>query len=220
MSVIDEELRALKESILKMASLVEVSIRDAIKALMDSNNELADKIIKNDHMINMYDVKIDEDCVRLIAKRQPVGWDLRFITTAMKIITDLERIGDYAVNISERAMEINIGLMPYLSLADIPRMKQIAQTMVKNAIDSFVKEDKSLAWDVINKDDEVDDINTLIIDGLIAQMKASSETIVTATKLINVSRNIERIADHATNIAEMVIYMIEGKMIRHMHDAG
>lgn len=215
MPVRDEEMRFLKETILKMASLVEEAIRDSVKSLLEKDVELANKVIKNDRLVNMYDVKVEEECIKLIAIRQPVGGDLRFITTAMKITTDLERIADHAVNISEKAIELDIDLIPKITLIDIPRMKEIAQTMVKNSIDSFVREDRSLAWDVIHRDDEVDDINSSLIEEIIKQMMSLPKIIATGTKLTYISKNIERIADHATNIAEMVIYMIDGKMIRH-----
>jgi len=176
---------------------------------------LARKVIEADHKINSYDVRIDEECIRLIALKQPMGKDLRFITTAMKITTDLERIADNAVNISERALELNKEplLKPYI---DIPRMREIAQGMVRDAIDAFVNEDKRLAMDVIMRDDEVDDLNDMVLKELMFIMTQDPSTVYRAMKISYVSKYLERIADHATNVAEMVVYMVKGKIIRHM----
>ncbi|KJU83334.1 phosphate transport system regulatory protein PhoU [Candidatus Magnetobacterium bavaricum] len=217
MSIKDEELKGIKDMLLKMAVLVEAAIKDSVKSLLERDVELARKVIKNDHVINSYDVHIDEACIKFIARRQPVGKDLRFITTGMKITTDLERIADHAVNIAQRAVELSNE--PFNNTYnDISRMREVAQRMIKDAIDSFVNEDKRLAKDVIMRDDEVDDLNDIIIDELMAIMTKHPETIVHATKLSYISRNLERIADHTTNIAEMVIYMTEGRIVRHLAD--
>ncbi|MBF0591570.1 MAG: phosphate signaling complex protein PhoU [Nitrospirae bacterium] len=217
MSIKDDELKIIKEMLLKMASLVEAAIKDSVKSLLERDVELANRVIKNDHVINSYDVHIDEACIKFIARRQPVGKDLRFITTGMKITTDLERIADHAVNIAERAVELSNE--PFNNTYDdISRMREVAQRMIKDAIGSFVNEDKRLAKDVIMRDDEVDDLNDAIIDELMVIMTKHPEAIVHATKLAYISRNLERIADHTTNIAEMVIYMIEGRIVRHIAD--
>ena len=215
MPVREEELKHLNGQLLQMAGLVETSIRDSIRSLTERDSELARKVIEEDHKINTYDVKIDEECIRLIALKQPMGKDLRFITTAMKITTDLERIADNAVNISERALELNEEplLKPYI---DIPRMREVAQGMVRDAIDAFVNEDKRLALDVIMRDDEVDDLNDMVLKELMFIMTQDPSTVYRAMKVSYVSKYLERIADHATNIAEMVVYMVEGKIIRHM----
>jgi phosphate transport system protein len=215
MAVFDEELMQLKEKILKMGAMVETSIKDSVNALVERDNELAKKIIEKDHQINALDVEIDEDSIRLIALRQPKAGDLRFITTAMKITTDLERMGDMAVNIAERALELNEEpiLKPYI---DIPKMKEIAQGMTRDALDAFVRKDKKLAMDVIMRDDEVDDLQHEVLRELAFFMVQDPTTVTRAMKISFITRYIERIADHATNIAEMVIYLIEGKIIRHM----
>ena len=215
MPVREEEMKHLNTLLLQMAGLVETSIRDSIKSLTERNSELARKVIEADHKINSYDVRIDEECIRLIALKQPMGKDLRFITTAMKITTDLERIADNAVNISERALELNKEplLKPYI---DIPRMREIAQGMVRDAIDAFVNEDKRLAMDVIMRDDEVDDLNDMVLKELMFIMTQDPSTVYRAMKISYVSKYLERIADHATNVAEMVVYMVKGKIIRHM----
>lgn len=215
MTVRSEELEHLKEMLLKMAALVEVSIRDSIVSLTERDSDLARKIIEDDRKVNTFDVKIDEECIRLLALKQPMGRDLRYITTAMKITTDLERIADNAVNVAERAIELNTEpiLKPYI---DIPKMRDIAQGMTRDAIDAFVREDKELARDVILRDDEVDDLNAAVLQELSFIMTQDPTTVSRAMKVSYVSKYLERIADHATNIAEMVIYMVEGKIIRHI----
>jgi phosphate transport system protein len=214
MAIFDEELRELKEKVLKIGSLVEGAIRDSVKSLVERDSELARKVIEKDRQINALDVEIDEECIRLIALRQPKARDLRFITTAMKITTDLERMGDLAENIAERAIELNQEpqLKPYI---DIPRMAEIAEGMVRDSLDAFVMCSK-LPYDVIKKDDEVDNLNAQVFNELLFYMIQDPNTVTRAIKINYVSKYLERIADHATNIAEMVIYMCEGKIIRHM----
>lgn len=215
MAVFDDELRNLKEKILKMGLLVEAAVRDSIKSLVERNSDLAREVIKNDHRINALDVEIDEECIRLIALRQPKAGDLRFITTAMKITTDLERMGDLAEDICERAIELNEEppLKPYI---DIPRMAEIAQSMLIDVLDAFMRKEASLAYDVIKRDDEVDRLTVQVFNELLFFMIHDPKTVSRAIKITYIAKYLERIADHATNIAEMVIYMIEGKMIRHM----
>ena len=214
MSIFDEELRALKDRVLKIGSLVEAAIRDSVKSLVERNSELARKVIEKDRQINALDVDIDEECIRLIALRQPKARDLRFITIAMKITTDLERMGDLAENIAERAIELNEEpqLKPYI---DIPRMAEIAQEMVRESLDAFVMGCSSLPYEVIKRDDDVDNLNAQVFNELLFYMIQDPNTVTRAIKINYVSKYLERIADHATNIAEMVIYMYEGKIIRH-----
>ncbi|MFH1702900.1 MAG: phosphate signaling complex protein PhoU [Nitrospirota bacterium] len=214
MAIFDEELRALKDRVLKIGSLIEAAIRDSVTSLVERNSELARKVIEKDRQINALDVEIDEECIRLIALRQPKARDLRFITTAMKITTDLERMGDLAENIAERAIELNEEpqLKPYI---DIPRMAEIAQEMVRESLDAFVMCSK-LPYEVIKRDDDVDNLNAQVFNELLFYMIQDPNTVTRAIKINYVSKYLERIADHATNIAEMVIYMCEGKIIRHM----
>ncbi|MCX7793825.1 MAG: phosphate signaling complex protein PhoU [Thermodesulfovibrionales bacterium] len=214
MAVFDEELRNLKEKVLKMGLLVEAAIRDSIKSLVERDSDLAREVIKKDHQINALDVEIDEECIRLIALRQPKAGDLRFITTAMKITTDLERMGDLAEDICERAIELNEEppLKPYI---DIPRMAEIAQGMLIDVLDAFVRRDPQIAYDVIKRDDEVDRLVVQVFNELLFFMIQDPKTVSRAVKITYIAKYIERIADHATNIAEMVVYMVEGKMIRH-----
>ena len=215
MTVFDDELQHLKEKLLKMGSLVEDAIKYSIQSLVERDNALAERVIEHDRMVNTLDVEIDEESIRLIALRQPKAGDLRFITMAMKITTDLERMGDMAVNIAERALELNQEpvLKPYI---DIPKMREIAQGMTRDALNAFVRKDKNLAMDVIMRDDEVDDLKHDVLQELAFFMAQDPSTVFRAMKISFVATYLERIADHATNIAEMVIYLVEGKIIRHM----
>ena len=211
----EEELKKLREEILYMGGLVEDQIQKAVTSLVDRDSELAKVIIERDHEVNRLDVEIDERCIKLLALHQPAGRDLRFITTGLKITTDLERIGDMAVNICERALELNqeAQLKPYI---DVPRMARISQRMIRESLDAFVREDTELALKVCKDDDEVDQLNAQIFRETLTFMLENAQTISRATKISSVSKYLERIADHATNIAEMVIYMVKGKSIRHM----
>ena len=209
-----EELEALKQTLLAMGGLVEDQIRRVMRALLERDDAAAREVIERDRQVNAYDVEIDETCVNLLALHQPAAGDLRFITTAMKIVTDLERIGDQAVNIAQRALELNQEpqLKPYI---DLPRMAERAQAMVKESLDAFVTRDTELARRVCAADAEVDGLNEQIFRELLTFMMEDARTIPRAIRLILISRFLERVADHATNIAEMVIYMVEGKMVRH-----
>lgn len=211
----DEELKNLKDKILKLGALVEEQVQNAVNALVKRDSSLAKDVIEKDTQVNRIEVEIDEECIRLIALRQPVGVDLRFITTAMKLVTDLERIGDLAVDICERAIELNLEpqLKPFI---DIPRMADISMQMLKGALDSFVNRDSKLAQEVCARDDEVDNLNVQIFRELLTFMVEDSHTISRAVRISYISKYLERIADHATNIAEMVVYLVEGKIIRHM----
>jgi phosphate transport system protein len=210
----DEELNALKERILRMGALVEIQVASAIKALVERDTELAKTVIATDHQVNAYDVEIDEECIRLLALRQPTASDLRFITTAMKISTDLERMSDLAEDICERAVELadEPQLKPYI---DIPRMAERARQMVKEALDAFVNRNADLARKVCRDDAFVDELTSQIFRELLSFMIEDPQTIRRAIRITFVAKYIERIADHATNVAEMVVYLVEGKIIRH-----
>ena len=209
-----EELEALKQTLLAMGGLVEDQIRRVMKALLERDTMLAQEVIDGDAQVNAYDVEVDEKCVELLALYQPTAGDLRFITTAMKIVTDLERIGDQAVNIAQRVLELNREpqLKPYI---DLPRMAEQAQRMVKESLDAFVARDTALARQVCGEDSEVDLLKEQIFRELLTFMMEDPRTIPRAIRLILISRFMERVADHATNIAEMVVYLVEGKMVRH-----
>ncbi|PYM29574.1 MAG: phosphate transport system regulatory protein PhoU [Candidatus Rokuibacteriota bacterium] len=209
-----EELDALKQTLLAMGGLVEDQIRRVMTALVERDSELDQEVIDRDAQVNAYDIEVDEKCVELLALHQPAAGDLRFITTAMKIVTDLERIGDQAVNIAQRALELNREpqLKPYI---DLPRMAEKSQRMVKESLDAFVTRDTELARRVCAEDAEVDALKEQIFRELLTFMMEDARTIPRAIRLILISRFLERVADHATNIAEMVIYMVESKIVRH-----
>jgi len=211
------ELESLKGHLLSMASLVEEAIHKSIKALVEREEELAKGVIASDDAINMMEIKIDDFCLKLLALHQPAAIDLRFITSALKINNDLERMGDQAVNIAERTLELL--KEPLLKpLIDIPRMAALAQKMVKDSLDAFVRKDTELARDVCRRDDEVDALNDQVFRELLTYMMQDPRTITRAVHLLLVGRHLERIADHATNIAEDVIYMVQGKVIKHRFD--
>ena len=212
--IYDAELYDIREKLLEMGGKVEVMISNAMKSLVERDSELAEQTIAFDHEINHLEVEIDEKCLVVLATRQPAARDLRFITLALKIVTDLERIGDQCTAVAKRALELNQEppLKPYI---DLPRMAHWAAVMVKEALDAFVRSDDELALKVCNDDQFVDDLNEQIQRELITFMMEEPETISRAIKINYVSKCIERIADHATNIAEMVIFMVKGKDIRH-----
>jgi len=210
----EQDIETLKERVLKMGGFVEESIRKSVKALIERDRDLAIDVINGDAIVNHYDVEIEEECIRFLAIWQPSGSNLRFVTTAIKIITDLERMGDLAVDICERAVELmeEPPLKPYI---DIPRMAQAAQKMLKDSLDAFVSSDADLAISVCAADDFVDNLNHQIFNELLVYMLQDPKNISRAVRLTYITKYLERIADHATNIAEMVVFMAKGKVIRH-----
>jgi len=213
-----KELEELKENLLKMAAMVEKAIRESVQSLVRRDSQFAQKTFDGEDRINKMEIAIDEMCLKLLALRQPMAADLRFITSAMKIITDLERMGDQAVNIGERAISLNQEpqLKPYI---DIPRMAEIAQSMVKDVLDAFVNSDSKLARSVCERDDIVDGLNDQVFRELLTFMMSDPQTVTRAVHLMIVCRCLERIADHATNIAEDVIFMLDARVIKHHADA-
>jgi phosphate transport system protein len=213
-----QELAKLKEQLLKMGGLAERAISNAIDALVRRDTPLAENTIGEDEKINNMELLIDDWCLKLLALHQPLAADLRFITSAMRINVELERIGDLAVNIAERVVSLNQEpqLKPYI---DIPRMAEITKNMVKDVLDAFVNGDADLARAVCARDDQVDALNDQVFRELITYMLADPKTITRAVHLIIVSRYLERIADHATNIAEGVIFMVKALVIKHHADA-
>jgi phosphate transport system protein len=210
----DEELTRLDEKLLRMARMVEESIALTVKGLKERQDEFARDVLKREQQVNLLEIEIDELCMKLLALRQPVASDLRFITSAMKIAGELERMGDLAVNIAEVSLELL--KVPLLKpLIDIPRMASVAQSMVKDSLNAFVNRDEKLARAVCQRDDEVDSLNDQIFRELLTYMISDPSTINRAVGLILVGRHLERIADHATNIGEDVIYLVLGKTIKH-----
>ena len=210
----EEELKALKEEILKMGGVVEEMITQSMKSLIDRDTNLARQVIGRDPEVNQMELTIDDLCLRHLALRQPAASDLRFITIGLRASKDLERMGDLAVNIAEQAVELNKEpqLKPYI---DLPKMAQKTQNMVKSALDAFVQKNALLAKKVCETDDEVDDLNDRVFEELVVLMQNDSTSVTRAIRLILVARHLERIADHSTNIAEEVIFMVQGKDIRH-----
>src|SRR3989442_1161112 len=198
-----EELDALKQTLLAMGGLVEDQIRRVMRALIDRDGDLAQEVIERDRQVNAYDVEIDEKCVELLAPHRPTAGALRFLTTTLKVVTALERIGDEAVNIAQRALELNREpqLKPYV---DLPRMAERAQRMVKESLDAFVSRDTELARRVCGEDADVDALKEQVFRELLTFMMEDPRTIPRAIRLILISRFLERVADHATNIAKMV----------------
>jgi phosphate transport system protein len=207
----------LKEQLLKMAGLAERAISNAIEALVKRDTPLAEKTIAEDEKINEMEIRVDDLCLKLLALHQPLAADLRFITSAMRINTELERIGDLSVNIAERSISLDQEpqLKPYI---DLPRMAEITQSMVKDVLDAFVNGDARLARSVCERDDQVDALNDQVFRELLTYMMSDPKTITRAVHLIIVSRCLERIADHATNIAEGVIFMVQALVIKHHAD--
>jgi len=211
----EEELQQLRAKILEMGGLVEKQISDAMTALIGRNSGQAQEVITRDHTVNYLDVATDETCTRLLALHQPAGRDLRLIMTSLKITTDLERIGDIAQNICERALELNQEA-PLTFSADLPRMSEWAQAMLRDSLDAFVREDTELALQVCQRDDVIDNLTAELFRAMLSQMTQEPQNVARAMRHLFVAKYLERIADHATNIAEMVIYMAKGKSIRHM----
>jgi len=211
----EEELKQLQTSILEMGGFIEKQIASALAALVGRDDDLARRTIERDHSVNRMDVDIDELCIRLLALHQPTARDLRLITTGLKITTDMERIGDMAVNVCERALELNRepNLKPFI---DIPRMAEVAQQMLRESLDAFVREDIDLALKVCRDDDAIDALNGQLFRELLSYMIEDQQTITRAIRLLFIAKYLERIADHATNIAEMVVFMVKGKSIRHL----
>ena len=210
----EAELQALRNQLLTMGGLVEQRVHRAVHALVHRAEEEAQRIIATDKEINDLQIDVDNRCLRLLATQTPLAVDLRLITSAMKINADLERVGDQAVNIAESVLVL-IPQPPLKPLIDIPRMAAIAEKMIRDALDAFVNRDAELARDVLRRDDEVDELKDQVFRELLTYMMADPGTIQRALSLILISRNLERIADHATNIAEDVIFITEAKDVRH-----
>jgi phosphate transport system protein len=210
----EAELQNLRNQLLTMGGMVEERVHRAVHALVHRSEEDAKRIIASDKEINDLQMDVDNRCLKLLATQTPLAVDLRLITSAMKINADLERIGDQAVNVAESVLVL-IPQPPLKPLIDIPRMAGIAEKMIRDALDAFVKRDAELARDVLRRDDEVDELKDQVFRELLTYMMADPGTIQRALSLILISRNLERIADHATNIAEDVIFIAEAKDVRH-----
>jgi phosphate transport system protein len=209
-----EELEALQGRLLEMGGLAEERVRAAVLGLTSRDATLVEKVLRGDEPINQLHIEVDNRCFRLLALHQPMATDLRAIVAAVKINTDLERVGDLAVNIAEAANRY-INHPPVKKLIDIPAMGRIAQSMLRDSLDSFVRRDTALAHQVLNEDDELDGLKTQVFRELLTYMLTDPGTIEAGLDLILVSRHLERIGDHATNIAEDVIFMVSALDVRH-----
>jgi phosphate transport system protein len=209
-----DELELLKARLLEMGGLAEDRVGVATRALVDRDLALVDKVLVSDGAINQLHIEIDDRCFKLLALHQPMAVDLRAIVAAVKINTDLERVGDLAVNIAE-ASNRYLQHPSVKELIDIPRMATIAQGMLRDALDSFVRRDLVLAEQVLNRDDDLDALKTQVFRKILAYMTADAATVEPGLDLILISRHLERIGDHATNIAEDVIFMVSARDVRH-----
>jgi phosphate transport system protein len=209
------ELLKLNELILKMGGMVEKSIHNSVKGLTKMDSALAQSVVDSDDAIDKLELAVDDMCLELLATQQPMAIDLRFITTGMRIATDLERIGDLSVDVAERALEL-IGQPALKPLIDIPKQGELAQSMVHKALDAFVKRDANMARSLWKDEEQADRYRDLVHDELLGIMSKDSLAAPRAIPLILISRHLERIADHATNIAEDVIYMVEGTVVKHL----
>jgi phosphate transport system protein len=209
-----EELDVLKSRLLEMGGLAEQRVRRAVQGLGERDHELIEGVLTGDEPINALQLEIDDRCLKMLALHQPMAADLRAVMAAVKINTDLERVGDLAVNIAEAAKRYSMH-PPVKKLIDVPKMADIAQAMLRDALDAYVKRDMALARQVLNQDDSLDALKTQIFRELLSFMLKDPSTIEAALDLILVSRHLERIGDHATNIAEDVIFMVSAKDVRH-----
>ena len=209
-----EELEQLKTRLLEMGGLAEEQVRLAMQGLVDRDRDRLDRVLTHDGPVNALHIEIDKRCFTLLALYQPMAVDLRAIVAAVKINTDLERVGDLAINVAEAALRY-VGHPPVKKLIDIPRMATIAQRMLREALDAFVRRDTDLAQHVLDEDDALDDLKSQIFRELLTYMLQDAATIEPALDLILVSRHLERIGDHATNVAEDVIFMVSAKDVRH-----
>ncbi len=211
---LEEEISKLKKMLFEMAASAEEMIAKSIKALQENNMALAEEVIKSDDKVNEMEIEIDNQCIRILALFHPEAEDLRTVTMIMKINNDLERIGDHAVNIAEKALFL-ADKPPVKPLIDIPKMAEKAIEMLQESLDSFVNKDAALAIEVCKKDDEVDALEPQIVRELITYMISDPKTIDRALTLIFIARALERVADLATNIAEDTYYIASGKILKH-----
>ena len=212
--VFDQEMAQVKDLILKMGVMVQGLIKRSVESLKDLNQQKAEEVIKDDEKVDQLELEINEKCVQLVALRQPEASDLRFLMTGMRLVTDLERIGDLAEDIAQRTLELADKPLPK-PLIDIPRMAQLAQEAVALALDAFVNSDITKAKLIWDKEKEVDQLRDRVQDELMELMQKDASTVSRAMPLLLASRHLERISDHATNIAEDVIYMVAAKVVKH-----
>lgn len=215
----EADLQRLRDKLKQMGKRVEVQIADSIQALVDRDSALCTRVIDADAEINRLELEIDTLCRKVLALRQPAASDLRFITTALKIVTDLERVGDLAVNIAERVQDLN-QVAPLADYKDIPKLANLAQGQLTRALAAFVAGDVEVSKDVMKGDDHLDALFLKVFNELLAFMMEDPRTIRRATALMFVAKHLERIGDHAVNVAEMTIFMVQGQDVRHPKSRG
>jgi phosphate transport system protein len=215
----EAELNALREKLLSMGERIELAIARSVQAVVGGDAQLAREVIEGDRDINRLEIEIDDACLKMLALRQPAASDLRFITTALKIVTDLERMGDLAVNIADRAQDV-LQATSTPAFADLTELARLSQNQFKNALKAFVETDSRRAQEVMKQDDVSHELYAKILNELLAFMAERVETVPGTTSLLSIARNLERFGDHATNLAEMVIYMVDGKDVRHARSRG
>lgn len=208
------ELEKLKQQLLAMGGLAEERVRLAVRGLVERDRNLIEQVVSGDEAVNRFQLQVDDRCFKLLALHQPMAVDLRFIVAAVRINSDLERVGDLAVNIAEAAHRY-VEHPPVKPLVDIPRMGELAQAMLRDALDSFVTQDIRLAESVLQRDDTLDALKDQVFRELLTYMLADSRAIEPALDLILISRHLERVGDHATNIAEDVIFIAAARDVRH-----
>jgi phosphate transport system protein len=212
----DAELEELRSKLLTLGGKVEAEIAQSMRSLSERDSKLAEEVVGSDREVNLLELEVDESCRRILALRQPAASDLRFITTALKIVVDLERIGDLAVNIAERAIDLNQS-PPLRPVHDLTRLAQLCQAQLRKALDAFVDADTEKAQAVIKDDDLIDALYHNLVNELLALMMEDPRNIRRANSLLFVAKHLERLGDHATNVAEMVVYMVRGTDVRHPH---
>jgi phosphate transport system protein len=215
----DAELRSLKAQILAMGHLVDEHVDSALRALMEQDVALADKVIEADRAVNQMEIAIDEQCIRLLALHQPAASDLRFVAAALKMVTDLERIGDLAVNMAERARAL-AAQPPLRAVEELPGMAAAAQGMLRKVLDSFVKADAAEAEAVMAADVTIDAWMARLFTEISGEMERDSKNVARGLATIFFAKHVERMADHVTNVAEMVVYLVRGKDVRHARTSG
>jgi phosphate transport system protein len=214
---LDRELNRLREQLVDQFGIVEQMILLAVRALVERRADLGERVINKDEVVDANDIRIEEECLKLLALHQPVATDMRWLVTVVKTNSDLERMADLACNIAERAKSLD--LFPLFEVPDeIVQMVSVCTRMVRDALDAFVERDSKKATSVIQQDDQVDELNRTVIDYLHEKMKETSDNIEPAVHCFSASRHLERIADLAENIAEDVIYLVEGDIVRHKHE--
>lgn len=214
-SAYEAELKSLHDMVIEMGTMVEGMIDDSLDALEQRRPELARAVIERDHQVNRWEIESDDLCLRILARRQPVASDLRFITIAMKLVTDLERMGDLCVNCCERTLEL-CETGSYAIIPELRSMAKLSKKMVREAFESFIAEDADRAMAVLMADSEVDELYASSFKKLLTTMEADSPKVQWASKIQSIAKHLERLADHATNIAELVVFMVRGKDVRHI----